>query len=77
MPAGPRCCWQERLDALKGVWATLVLFALVIGGMYGGLVTVTEAAALGAIGALAIGVARRRIGWREAFATSVGPASAR
>ena len=41
----------------KEVWATLLLFAFVIGGIYGGLFTATEAAGMGAGGAFLIGVA--------------------
>jgi tripartite ATP-independent transporter DctM subunit len=63
-PRGERHSWAERLRSLKDVWATLALFAFVIGGMYGGWFTVTEAAAMGAVGALAIGVARRRLSAR-------------
>ncbi|MFO1361911.1 MAG: TRAP transporter large permease [Burkholderiales bacterium] len=61
MPAGPRHGWAERFAALKDVWATLLLFLFVIGGMYGGLFTVTEAASMGAVGALLIGLVRRRL----------------
>ena len=44
------------------IWSTLVLFVLVIGGIYAGIFTPTEAAGIGAVGALAIGVAMRRLG---------------
>jgi tripartite ATP-independent transporter DctM subunit len=52
---------QERWTSLREVWATLVLFVLVMGGIYGGFVTITEAAGLGAFGALVIGVVRGRL----------------
>ena len=64
MPRGERASWQERLDSTKDVWATVMLFVLVIGGIYGGFVTVTEAAGLGVLGALIIGIARRRLNQR-------------
>src|SRR3981189_612043 len=35
LPAGPRVSWPERIAALSHVWATLVLFILVGGGLYG------------------------------------------
>src|SRR5690242_10542728 len=35
LPAGPRTPWKERLAALSEVWATLLLFVFVIGGLYG------------------------------------------
>src|SRR5437868_11252663 len=37
LPEGPRSSWKERLAALRDIWATLLLFAFVIGGLYGGL----------------------------------------
>jgi tripartite ATP-independent transporter DctM subunit len=65
MPSGVRADREERLDSLKDVWATLVLFGLVIGGIYGGFVTIVEAAGLGVVGALVIGIARRRLDWNS------------
>jgi tripartite ATP-independent transporter DctM subunit len=65
MPSGVRADRKERLDSLKDVWATLVLFGLVIGGIYGGFVTIVEAAGLGVVGALVIGIARRRLSWNS------------
>jgi C4-dicarboxylate transporter DctM subunit len=61
LPAGPRSTWAERLEAMRDVWATLLLFVFVIGGIYGGLFTATEAAGMGAAGAFIIGVARGRL----------------
>ncbi|MBM3570017.1 MAG: TRAP transporter large permease [Alphaproteobacteria bacterium] len=61
LPAAERHGWGERLVALKDVWATVLLFVGVVGAMYGGVCTVTEAAAIGAAGALLIGVARGRL----------------
>ena len=59
--AGPRVAklsWKERIQALKGVWGTLILFILVIGGIYGGIFTPTEAAGIGAGGAFFLAFAR-------------------
>jgi C4-dicarboxylate transporter, DctM subunit len=61
LPSGPRASWPERLEAVRDVWATLLLFIFVIGGIYGGLFTATEAAGMGAAGAFIIGVARGRL----------------
>jgi C4-dicarboxylate transporter DctM subunit len=61
LPAGQRTTWKERRAALRDVWATLLLFAFVIGGLYGGLFTATEAAGAGAGGAFLIGLARGRL----------------
>ncbi len=61
LPAGQRSDWAERRAALRDIWATLLLFVFVIGGIYGGLFTATEAAGMGAGGAFIIGVARGRL----------------
>lgn len=70
-PAGPRADWGERISALKGIWAVLLLFGLVIGGLYGALdfwpihlnFSPTEAAGMGAAGAFLIALARGGITW--------------
>ncbi|MCF3972225.1 TRAP transporter large permease [Paracoccus salsus] len=49
-PAGPRATWSERLGALRETWTLILIFALVIVGMYRGWFTPTEAAAVGAFG---------------------------
>jgi tripartite ATP-independent transporter DctM subunit len=61
LPIGVKSSWPEKLAALRDVWATLLLFAFVIGGIYGGLFTATEAAGMGAGGAFIIGVVRGRL----------------
>ena len=61
LPRGPRSSWVDRRAALKDVWAPILLFVFVIGGLYGGLFTPTEAGGMGAGGAFIIGVARRRL----------------
>ena len=61
LPTGPRSTWAQRLDGIREIWATVLLFAFVIGGIYGGLFTATEAAGMGAGGAFIIGVLRRRL----------------
>jgi tripartite ATP-independent transporter DctM subunit len=61
LPAGERRPWAERLVALKDVWPSLVLFAFVIGGLYGGLFTPTEAGGVGAGGAFVLGVLRKKL----------------
>jgi C4-dicarboxylate transporter, DctM subunit len=61
LPAGERSSWAERRAALAQVWAPLLLFVLVIGGLYGGVFTPTEAGGVGAGGAIIIGVLRGRL----------------
>ncbi len=66
--------WRSRLASLRGVLPALLLFGFVFGGLYLGVFTPTESAGLGAAGALAILVARRRASWavlREALSESV------
>ena len=60
-PPGPATSMREKLASLSGVVETLLLFVLVIGGLYVGWFTPTEAGAAGAFGALVIGVVRRRL----------------
>ena len=69
-PAGERTDWAGRKLALKGVWAVLLLFFLVIGGLYGALdfwplnltFSPTEAAGMGAAGAFLIAISRGSLG---------------
>ena len=57
--------------SLKDLWAVLVLFLFVLGGIYGGIFTVQEAAGVGAIGTLLIGILRGRLGPRRIRAALV------
>lgn len=61
LPAGEKTSWKERWASLRDVWATVLLFAFVIGGIYGGMFTATEAAGMGAGGAFIIGLLRGRL----------------
>ena len=61
LPTAPRSSWAERRRAAREVWAPLALFVFVIGGLYGGLFTPTEAGGTGAGGAFLISVARRKL----------------
>ncbi|HKD27139.1 MAG TPA: TRAP transporter permease [Xanthobacteraceae bacterium] len=61
LPAGERAEPAERLASMRDIWAPLALFVFVIGGLYGGLFTPTEAGGMGAGGAFLIGVLRRRL----------------
>ncbi|MGF1701230.1 TRAP transporter large permease [Photobacterium makurazakiensis] len=53
-PPGERMGWKERFIALKGISSTILLFVLVMGGIYIGAFTPTEAAGIGACGAFAL-----------------------
>ncbi len=61
LPAGEPKPFAERLAGLKDVWAPLVLFLFVIGGLYGGFFTPTEAGGVGASGAFLLGVFRGKL----------------
>jgi len=60
-PAAP---WGERISSLKGVYETVLIFILVMGGLFAGIFTPTEAAAVGAFGTLAVAVIGRQLSWR-------------
>lgn len=62
-PAGPRASWRERFATLAEVWPVLALFVVVLGGIYGGVFTPTEAAAVGVLGAGYFAVTRGRLRW--------------
>jgi C4-dicarboxylate transporter, DctM subunit len=61
LPRAPRHSWKERLAGVRDIWAMLLLFVFVIGGLYGGLFTPTEAGGMGAGGAFLIGILRGRL----------------
>jgi tripartite ATP-independent transporter DctM subunit len=63
-PRGERTPWPERLRALRGVWGVIVLFVVVMGGIYGGVFTATEGASIGAFGAFVFALARRALTWQ-------------
>ena len=53
--------WRERFASLKGVYGMLILFLLIILGLYFGIFSTTEAAAIGAFGAFVICILKRRL----------------
>ena len=65
LPKGPKTTWRERFAALKDIWAPVLLFVFVIGGLYGlpflPRFTPTEAGGVGATGAFLIGVLTGRL----------------
>jgi C4-dicarboxylate transporter DctM subunit len=63
-PAGPSFSWMEKFASLRGITETLLLFVLVMGGMFLGFFTPTEAAAVGAMGSLIIALAERQMTWK-------------
>ncbi|HYU21357.1 MAG TPA: TRAP transporter large permease subunit, partial [Chloroflexota bacterium] len=61
-PAGS-FTWRQRFEAIGPVWAILALFGLVMGSMYTGVATTTEAAAVGAAGAFVLMALKHRLTW--------------
>jgi len=79
LPGGEARPWRERRAALRLVWAPLSLFVFVIGGLYGGFFTPTEAGGVGASGAFLLGVLRGkldRVNTREALLQATRTAAA-
>jgi tripartite ATP-independent transporter DctM subunit len=68
-PPGPKTSFKEKIVSLKDTWAMLCLFLLVMGGIYGGLFTPTEAGAVGAFGALIIAAAGRKLTTKGFFSS--------
>jgi tripartite ATP-independent transporter DctM subunit len=60
-PPGARATSRERLRSLKRTWGMLVLFVVVLGGIYLGFFTPTEAGAVGACGAFLMAAAKKKI----------------
>lgn len=64
-PPGPKTGLVEKIVSLKDSWIVILLFVLVIGGIYAGVFSPTEAAGVGAFGAFLFGFIRRRLSWKN------------
>jgi tripartite ATP-independent transporter DctM subunit len=64
-PPGPAFTLKEKIYSLKDTWSILTLFLLVIGGLYTGWFTPTEAAGVGAFGAFVITIVKRKLTWQN------------
>ena len=60
-PPGPRVSFKEKVVGLKYIWPMLLLILFILGGIYAGIFTPTEAGAMGAFGAMIICFAIRRL----------------
>jgi C4-dicarboxylate transporter DctM subunit len=69
-PPGPETTFREKIASLFGIAETILLFLLVMGGLFAGLFTPTEAGAVGAFGTLMLAVMRRTLSWKG-FVTSL------
>jgi tripartite ATP-independent transporter DctM subunit len=68
-PAGEKSGWIARIMSLRAGGPVLLLFLLVIGGIYWGIFTPTEGGAIGAVGALLIGLVMSRFNWTRIIQT--------
>jgi len=64
-PPGIKTSWREKLRATRGIIPAIILFLLAIGGLFLGWFSPTQAGAIGAGGALIIGLIRRRLTWQR------------
>ncbi|MBW2636041.1 MAG: TRAP transporter large permease [Deltaproteobacteria bacterium] len=69
-PRGPKAPFREKIESLSGLVETLILFIIIMGGLFIGFFTPTEAGAVGAFGTLVLAVARRNLSWKG-FVTSL------
>ncbi|MBA7715327.1 C4-dicarboxylate TRAP transporter large permease protein DctM [subsurface metagenome] len=63
-PPGPKSNWKERLKAIRGIWGIVLLFIIVMGGIYTGVFTPTEAGAVGAFATFLLGAVSRQLTWQ-------------
>lgn len=76
-PPGPSSTAKEKLTSFVRTWDVIALFLLVIGGLYTGVFTPTEAAGIGAFGAFCFSILRGKMNWRtfsESLASTVSTA---
>jgi C4-dicarboxylate transporter, DctM subunit len=66
-PVAKANSWRDRFAALRQPWQFVLLFTMTIGGIYGGIFSPTEAAALGAFGAILLGTIGRRLSMAQLF----------
>ncbi len=74
-PAGPRATRQERWAALYDIWPVLVIFVLVMGGIYIGFFTPTEGAGVGSVGTFLIATTRGGMRWAGFVEAILGAAT--
>jgi C4-dicarboxylate transporter DctM subunit len=60
-PAGPNVGWIERLKSTYLVWPVVLIFVIVLGGIYTGIFTPTESACFGCLAVIVVSAARRRM----------------
>ena len=63
--SAPKASWKDRATSLRYTWGFVILILLVLGGIYGGVFTPTEAAAVGAVATVGIGLIRKSLSWKR------------
>jgi C4-dicarboxylate transporter, DctM subunit len=69
-PVGPKTNIMQKVVSFRLTWPVIILFLLIIGGMYAGIFSATEAGAIGAFGALVVGLIKRQMN-RSNFSASL------
>lgn len=64
-PAGPKTSFSKKIRSMTGVLEALIIFGSVIGGLFFGIFTPTEAAATGAFFTLGLSLLRRQLSWKD------------
>jgi tripartite ATP-independent transporter DctM subunit len=62
-PRGERAGWLDRIRSLSKVWGVVLLFLFIMGGIFIGAFTPSEAGGMGAVGALIFAMGRRKMSW--------------
>lgn len=62
-PKGEKVSMKEKLKSIKGIIGILILFVIVLGGIFGGIFSAGEGAAIGAFGALVFLICKRKASW--------------
>ncbi len=70
-PSGPKTTLKEKIKSLTGIIEALIIFLLIIGGLYLGLFTPTEAGAAGVFFALVVTTITRRLTWKGLLSSVV------
>lgn len=69
-PRGEKFTWKQKMASLTKLSETLIVFVIVMGGLFTGIFTPTEAAAVGCFGVLLVSMIRRQLTW-QAFVKSL------
>ena len=71
LPPEERGTWAEKFNALGAVFLPIFIIFIVLGAIFGGFATVTEAAAVGVLGALIASAVNRRLSWKNVSEASI------